>query len=865
MNGHATVDQLFNRGCAQARQGSPEAAIVDFDAVLQQCPEFVGAYVQRGIAHAAVNNLAKAIADFDQAIALKPDLALAYRQRGMLYLHLGEKCAALEDFDRAIAHNARDAIAYMQRGLLHEALGNPTRSAADLDRAAQLQPRTIATYLQQRQAQLPTPPPVLLLPQRSRSLSATYAPTISLDQTDPNPDPDLAKSGTLPDRLKQQLFHGNSPSLQKPRLEPAKARFRLGGSRWPQLSRSPVSPAIVACLLMFAIGFGSIVIQDFTTPLIGEEDINIWEYMGYYLAQNLRFVPWPQVALQTNQAFYPYGVNSVFQGWGLERDLIYALLYSTLGPGGWLQDYYMASVLITALGTFWLLRRDYGDWRAIGAGLLVSGGNFYALHKFPHHLDTAIVHWTTLSLVADFLLVKRVVLRQAIALRLVLARIALLVLAIGQGIGYVAGFALLSFSISGLYLAGLVVYRLGRYALKTGITSNLANGRFLKDWAAEWHQHPQQILSLLGITLVASFFYLPLAIQIAQSAQTFDFTGLPIGSWWANPLRMLIPYWPKINPSIPWETWLRDQPEGLGAASPGWSLLILGIVGLWQSRRHLGIYGALLILLGICLSYHPDWFPILKVFPWFAFNRVAGRSSILYPVILTLMALGIRELPSRSTLQHGFTVLLLILLCTEISTAYALPNSRDRADLSTDFYRYMQRIAAQPGEAILDWPFCVAGGNTIGGRDGLCPYAQFTKGIYALQRFHHKKVMGQYFGRLHPQQIAPYLQAGWPQLFHPNHPDPHRATQQAQCFTAREWQFFQTFYILNDFAGLNLYVDLLRSDCLAEFHRRLGSPILATKVPEVGQVEFIPKPPKWRNQVDRVEGRRLRFSPSAAS
>jgi hypothetical protein len=70
-----------------------------------------------------------------------------------------------------------------------------------------------------------------------------------------------------------------------------------------------------------------------------------------------------------------------------------------------------------------------------------------------------VVHWTTLSLIADFLIVKRIVLRQNVSLRLILLRACLLILSLAQDLGYIAGFALMSFTISILFIAILHVYR----------------------------------------------------------------------------------------------------------------------------------------------------------------------------------------------------------------------------------------------------------------------------------------------------------------------------------------------------------------------------------------------------------------------
>ena len=170
----------------------------------------------------------------------------------------------------------------------------------------------------------------------------------------------------------------------------------------------------------------------------------------------------------------------------------------------------------------------------------------------------------------------------------------------------------------------------------------------------------------------------------------------------------------------------------------------------------------------------------------------------------------------------------------------------------------MNYVKNQPGEAVLDWPFCALGSNL--GYSAVCPYYKQNSGVYALRRFHQKKVMGQYFGRLHPAQIEPYLQAGWDKLLLPES-DNTKRSHKNHCFLPAEWSFFTDFYQLNDFAGINLYLDLLPEDCVSEFYTRFGTPVIETVVPVTGRVKFIPKPPDLRNRVNLASGTSLKFKP----
>ena len=619
---------------------------------------------------------------------------------------------------------------------------------------------------------------------------------------------------------------------------------------------------IVTSFLFAAWAFSSLVIQDFSTPLTGRagpgtvddwDYVDNWEYIGFYFAKNFRFFPIPHLELVNNQVFYPYGTNSVFQGWAIERDSFYALFYTLFGVGSWLQIYYLLTVLLTAIGAFFLLFRDYGWMRAMGAGFIVSFFNFYAIHKYPHHLNQAIAHWTTLNIIADFLLVKRIVLRQPICLRLILLRGCLLILLFGQDLGYIAGFGLMSFTVSMVFISLIQSYR---YLAQDFRLIELLH-RKLTDYKTEFLTYPRTSLFLIGSILVITYIYLPIVLQISREATNLEFTEILAGGWWANPLRLLIPFFPFFNPKFPLDKIFIDSPEGIGAGSPGWFLLFLGALGLWQTRKRLTIFIPLLIVFFLCLLYHPSFLPTIRIFPWFAFNRVAGRNTIIYPVILCIFALHINFNNWRWQRRQMVKLFLVFLACTELYTAYFLTLDYHPVSLNKNFFSYMNYIKQQAGEAVLDWPFCAIGGNGVSG--GLCPYYNFNSGVHTMRRFHEKKVMGQYFGRLNPSQIEPYLQAGWDKLLLPDNRKITKDSSQVHCFQPDEWSFFTDFYKFNDFAGINLYLNLFPDDCITEFYKRLGKPVAETIVPGPGRVQFIPKSPELKRQVNLTLGSQLKF------
>jgi hypothetical protein len=266
------------------------------------------------------------------------------------------------------------------------------------------------------------------------------------------------------------------------------------------------------------------------------------------------------------------------------------------------------------------------------------------------------------------------------------------------------------------------------------------------------------------------------------------------------------------------------------------------------------------VFFALAVPFHPESFPTLKIFPWFTFHRVGGRTTLAYPVACVLLGLRVdwRSLyAARPKLLGAFAVLGGL----ELATAYGVRSAAwSPAPVDARFDAFMKTVRETPGEAVLDWPFCVAGGNGIGNAE-LCPYYFRDNTVFANRRFHGKKVMGQYFGRLAESQVAPYRHAGWPALFHPEPPGFPHSQRQAQCFTADEWTFFRDFFAKNDFAGIDVYVDMLAPGCAEKIYAELGAPIAETTIVGAGRVTFVPKPAALRREVDPAAGRALVFVP----
>jgi hypothetical protein len=574
-------------------------------------------------------------------------------------------------------------------------------------------------------------------------------------------------------------------------------------------------------LISLTAGLGSLAVGDFSLPLSDGNDTDQYEYVGYFFNKNLTLWPLPHLNLFNTQTFYPYGINQVFLDWGFERDYWYALCYRLFdGPGPYLQFYYVYSLLVATVGTFALIEPRFGRLKAFMLGLIVSVFNFYALWKFPVHMNVCVDHWTVLCMVATYRLLLDVLDRRTIPLSFLLVWVWLHLQVLGQELGYVAGYALTLTTLTMPVLVGTLFRRFpvpGRWPL------------LIRDYMYDsWQQKPRLIISSILLVVVSAWLYLPLTLQIAITAWQFDFGVVPELRAWSHPVRLLIPHLPGFHTfDFDYKPYLRDTFESYAQGSPGLYLVILAGIGWWQIRRRVVLWLPLVLMLLLCLLYHPVLLPTLKLFPWFSFNRHGGRSSLIYPILLGMLALWVtmpRRLPGQLVVG-----LLIVLMGAEWYTGYSQRLRMPVNLASESLIQYCALVKKRPGVAVLDWPFCTIGADGVGAKEGLCPYYDQQNAVFTFRRFYDKNGVGQYFGRLHPDQIQPFLRDGWPRLLKPGY-----------SFTDQDWQFLDTFLHTNNFAGINLYPDLLTPDQAMAFYRRYGHPIAETRFPAAGRVVFIP-------------------------
>ncbi|MCU0325279.1 MAG: hypothetical protein MUF45_08510, partial [Spirosomaceae bacterium] len=488
--------------------------------------------------------------------------------------------------------------------------------------------------------------------------------------------------------------------------------------------------------ILLTIVFSWVIIKDFTNPLTGSGDEGVWTYYGYYFAKNIQFNFFPIINFTSDQIAYPYGINQVLQDWSIERELWYAVFYKLISQHGpWLQYYFVVSLLISAFGIFYLLRYQFSVNQSGFVALLVTFCNFYAINKYPGHYAHVILHWTNLSIVSDFLIAKWVFERGKIPLHFLFLKAFFLLMLLGLNIGYVAGYALSSFTLTTIFSVILYFYR----AIDNdGLTS------FFSYFENDFNLRKIQIFVTSLLILLFGYLYLPILFQIIIAVKEVDSSSIPMWHFWDNPLRLLLPFLPKINPlDYNFQSFMHDSPEGFGPASPGLFFVVLALIGFWQAGSKRWILLPFIIFMAMCLVFHTTKIPTLKIFPWFEYSRVSSRSTLIYPLILSLVALFI----DWSKLKTSYKFLIIFLGVVEISTVYHWHFSHYHPNtIDGSFTKYMDKIRQSRGEAVLDFPFCAMGDNGIGAEN--CMFWQYTTGLHTLQQFHDKKTTTFFIGRV---------------------------------------------------------------------------------------------------------------------
>lgn len=539
----------------------------------------------------------------------------------------------------------------------------------------------------------------------------------------------------------------------------------------------------------------------FAAPLVGVGDTEHLEWVPFLFNKALHFVPWPKLTLFQDLVLYPTGGTVTYLPFSWEANYVVAALTQAFGPGPWSYLYFLASHAFLFVAAFALLKQSFPPRLATALAFLVAFANAYAQAKFPRHSNMAFCHWTSLTLVYLSVLVDKMEHAQVSSAQRLLALAPLMVAgALGQDPGY-----LLPWCVT-LWVTALVVILFPR-ASREVLLRTLNYRRLSGDALAKrtlW-------FSLMGAALL-SFLYLPLNAQVAYDS----LLNPPIeqGEKWANPLRWLLPAFPYlVNPA--WDAFKEVMPE-VGDAEmagvPGWHLVIPALFGLFvlSPRRSL-LARFWLALLALLTLSHPRWFPLLTLLPWHAMSRSSVRHTLLLAPLLVLLSSAFWRLPKRpSRLVLGALALLFVI---EPLAQVLRLGGRIRAQSDVE-RAYFRLISESPGEAILEWPFCLTAWNQP--VEGLCVAREKHYFTYNAQRFHGKKGISLDIGRASRRERGEWNRLLWNGLYD--------SIREDRCFSATEWNWILAQMKRLRLAGVEIYPELLPGHCLAEWERRLGKP-----------------------------------------
>jgi hypothetical protein len=594
--------------------------------------------------------------------------------------------------------------------------------------------------------------------------------------------------------------------------------------------------ALAAGLLVLGLAaYALFVVQDYSGPLVGGRDYegnyrgdaNYFEFLGYYVRDHYRFGLAP-ISFLTTDVAYPHGTHIGLLSWCAERDLFHAAMLRLFGPGAWLQLYVTLGMAIGAVGVTAVLRPSFGVLRASLVGFAASFFNFYAWYKFPYHVNCAAVHWVNVSIALDAATMRAASRGERLRTSQLVLRVALVALSMGLDLGYVAGHALTSFVITAYYVWSELGLRdrrlLARFALI-----------FPESPREDLRREPGAIAIAAALASVAIAFYLPFVAAVVKDTAAYPMTEAN-GNFWASQLHALFPYFPGVHPTSSLVRGLFGADEGIGEYAPGYTLLAAAGIGIALTRKRGArpVFEPHLVMAILVFVFHPRWTKTLQMFPWFAYYRVAGRGTLVLPILLALVAASTFDWPKLAKRVVG------ALAAIEFATATLLVSEYRPAPFEPAVKAYFETVAKAPGQALLEWPFCIASANVTITRE-LCPYWDITSTAYANRRFHGKSTISVYLSRVHPLQFKRWIDEGWEGMFMPDDPTREHPKRELRCFDDAQWARFDVLYTQHDFAGIQLYADLLPGACVEAFHARYGAPAAEATLPRGGRVEFLPR------------------------
>src|SRR5262249_31353492 len=149
----------------------------------------------------------------------------------------------------------------------------------------------------------------------------------------------------------------------------------------------------------------------------------------------------------------------------------------------------------------------------------------------------------------------------------------------------------------------------------------------------EAREHPWETSMWAALLAAGLVVVVPTALVIVRATRVYRFEDAG-GNFWASQFRLLLPFFPGFHPDSPPLRAVFGEAAGVAEFSTGWALLAAACLGVYGAarRRALLPFVPILVTFALFFAFHPQRFPTLHVFPWFFYNRVAGRSTIFFPL-----------------------------------------------------------------------------------------------------------------------------------------------------------------------------------------------------------------------------------------
>ncbi len=123
--------KILVRGIELYTNGENKLAIVEFNKVIEQYPEFAPAYSRRGAAYANSGDHERAITDFKRAIILQPNFTIAYMNLAGSHTALKKYGEVIVDYSKLIDLQPDMSLWYGLRADAYDKIGKTKLAAAD--------------------------------------------------------------------------------------------------------------------------------------------------------------------------------------------------------------------------------------------------------------------------------------------------------------------------------------------------------------------------------------------------------------------------------------------------------------------------------------------------------------------------------------------------------------------------------------------------------------------------------------------------------------------------------------------------------------------------------------------------------------